>query len=1013
MNRFIRKYTRSLFALTLCILLNREAFPQATLAITDPERRFKEAKSLFLQQQYGLAYPLLLELNDQLAANQISNNTYLHDDLRYYTTVCRLKLRLPAAEEEAGQYIDWVNNNPRGQLMSYHLGKFYFENDDFSRAIANYEQAGIANLSNEEIGDAKFEMAYCYFNLGNFAKARPLFNEIHQIPDGRYYIQANYYYGFICLADRQYQQALQCFRVVENRDEYRSVVPYYIAQIYYFQQKKDEALKQAETAIAGGGQYYEKELKQLAGKIYFERKQFSKALPLLEYHAARSSALSRESRYELSYCYYDAGRLPQAIEGFRMLSDERDSLGQNAMYLLGDCYLRTGNKTGARNAFQFCAYNSSNARQQEISLFQYAKLSWELGYADVALTEMQRFLATYPPSTYQAEAREILVSLLAGSNNFREALELYQSFRNPSPQMKKIYPRILYGRGVELVNDQQLASADELFGNLVSMPTSSITPYAQFWKGEIAYRFSRYDEAIRMLTAFLQSNVPAQGEATPAAARYTLGYAWMRREQYRQALGYFEPVSKSQTTASPMEQDAFVRSADCYYMLRDFSKAASMYDQVQKNALPQGDYALLQKAMIAGIKSSTEKITLLNTLTRQYPQSSLVPDARMEAANAYINDEKFAEAIPYLSSIIQASGNSSLKPAACLKTGLCYYNLNKNQEALNMYRQLLDQYPQAPEADEATENIRSIYVEEGRPGDYLELMKQYGRSVGSSEADSLTWTSAQLRYNNNDCNAAINAFSDYITRFPEGVHLLDAQYFRSECYQRKKDVTNALKGYDYVNAQGLSRHFEKATLAAARICYFELKDFAGARRYFTSLLGGALNQDIQLEALRGLVRCYYQLKDYTAANEAAKKLLAGKGISTDDRSVAFLVLGKSHQAANNCAAAISAFRSCAAINKTAWGAEARYEMASCQFVLGNLQAAEKAAQQVIRETTSYDYWVTSAYILLGDIFLRQQDYFNAKATYESVASNAAIPELKAQAAAKLEKARQEEQQAAK
>jgi len=161
--------------------------------------------------------------------------------------------------------------------------------------------------------------------------------------------------------------------------------------------------------------------------------------------------------------------------------------------------------------------------------------------------------------------------------------------------------------------------------------------------------------------------------------------------------------------------------------------------------------------------------------------------------------------------------------------------------------------------------------------------------------------------------------------------------------------------------------------------------------------------------LRGLVRCYHQLKDYAAANETAKKLLAGKGISTDDRSIAFLVLGKSHQVNNDCTAAISAFRSCAAINKTAWGAEARYELAACQFNSGNLSAAEKAAQLVIRETSSYDYWVTSAYILLGDIFLKQKDYFNAKATYESVAANAAIPELKTLATEKLEKARREEQ----
>lgn len=57
-----------------------------------------------------------------------------------------------------------------------------------------------------------------------------------------------------------------------------------------------------------------------------------------------SEKVSKEVMYELSYCYYDANQLNKAIEGFKQLSTERDSMGQNSMYLLGDCYLRTNQK---------------------------------------------------------------------------------------------------------------------------------------------------------------------------------------------------------------------------------------------------------------------------------------------------------------------------------------------------------------------------------------------------------------------------------------------------------------------------------------------------------------------------------------------------------------------------------------------------------------------------------------------------------------------------------------------
>ena len=138
-----------------------------------------------------------------------------------------------------------------------------------------------------------------------------------------------------------------------------------------------------------------------------------------------------------------------------------------------------------------------------------------------------------------------------------------------------------------------------------------------------------------------------------------------------------------------------------------------------------------------------------------------------------------------------------------------------------------------------------------------------------------------------------------------------------------------------------------------------------------------------------------------------------KGISTDDKSIANLVLGKSQQISNDLPAAIVSFKNAALINKTAWGAEARYEIANCYFSLNNMTASEKAALAVIKETGSYDMWVTKSYILLGDIFLQQKDYFNAKATFESVAKNAAIATLKAEAQQKLEKAIAEEKEQSK
>ena len=1004
-----------LFPFVVMLMSSFVSFAQPTFVITDPESKYKEVKDYFSREQYALAYPLIKELKAAYPGNTATDHAYLNDDISFFEIICELKLMQPVGKENAERYIATFNNQPRNEQMSFHLAHYYFLLDDFSNAIRYFDLAGYDNLNNSQIADAKFEKAYAYFNLKNFTNAKPLFYEIQQIPDHKYYIPANYYYGFISYNDGQYAEALKCFKLVETHDEYKGVVPYYIAEIYYFQGKKEEALTYGESVLAQGtAVYYEKQLKLLTGQLYFEKKQFKKALPLLRDYVASSDKVSKEVLYELSFCYYKENLYVEAIEGFKQLSNERDSMGQNSMYLLGDLYLQTGQKANARNAFLFCANNNSNEKQQRVSRFNYAKLSYELGYQDVALNEMKKYLKDYPGSEYDTEAREILVSLLANTNNFSDALALYESFDKPTLSMQKVYPRILYGKAIEYLNDQQLAFAETLLDKvLANSHSGKIIPYANFWKGEIAYRQQRYDDAIRHLGLYLQSGAEAQGEANPLTARYNTAYSFLQKENYRQALNYFQQVSvKSSATASLIEQDAFIRSADCFFMLREFSKAGSMYDQVINSAQTQGDYALYQKAMIAGIKSASEKVKILNSIPRQYPKSSLLQEVNMETALTFLADEKFMDAVPYLDNII-ASTDGGLKPKAYLKLGLAYYNTNDNKKALSNYQALIKAYPQSPESAEALGIIKDIYVEEGKPDEYLELMRKYGVNISVSEADSLTYTAGLMKYEKNDCQAAITGFDNYISRYPNGSYMLDAQFMRSICLQKNKQYQDALKGYDFIYSKGLNKYYEKATLEAARISYFELKDYPNAKKYFESLRLNAVNQDNLLEALRGLVRSYYLMKDYTQANDAARDLLSKKGISTDDKSIGFLVLGKSQQLANDCNAAISSFKSASAINKSSWGAEARYETANCQFSLGNLTASEKAAMAVIKETGSYDFWVTRSYILLGDIFMKQKDYFNAKATYESVAQNAAIAELKAEARQKLDAAIEEEKQQSK
>jgi TolA-binding protein len=999
------------------VFLSLSVFAQQTAFYIDPETKFREAKEYFQKEQYSLAYPLFKELKQDVRETHKANIPVTVQEIEYYTTVCALKQNEGRAEDAALEYIEVQKNNARVQMMHFHLGEYFFRKERFADAARLYEGANIANLSNREIADMKFHQGYSYFTLQRFNEAKPLFNSIRSIKDDPNYIDANYYYGFLAFRDRQYAEALESFKIVENEKHYGTVVPYYIAQIYYIQGKKDEAITYIQQKLQSGSssQYYDLELKQLIGHAYFEKKEYAKALPYLEEYVSRSQKVRREELYELSYCYYQTKNYNKAIEGFRQLSGKDDSLSQHAMYLLGDAYLKTGQKANARNAFLFCASNSSNPEQKEISKYQYAKLSYELGFQDEALNSLSSFIADYPNSKYNTEAKELMIDVLANTNNYKDAQAMLESLKSPSETSRKVYPRILFGRATELINDGRLGEADALLTKVIENPYNrSVLPFAYFWKGEIGYRNNQLDTAIKYFHAYMDAGAPVAGEANPTNARYNLGYAYLRKENYKVSVTFFEPLIKAPAlNTDAFTQDAYLRTADNYFMMKNYDRAKSMYENAIKLSWPAEDYATYQIAMLAGVKNASEKINGMNTLIRKFPNSPLTIDANLEIANTYMGNEKFREAIPYLKMVADNKENSSLVPQAYLKLGTAYYNIDNNEEALRHFKIIVDRFPNSVEAEDALDNIKTIYVEEGKPDEYAAYMRQIGKPLSVNTEDELTWSAAEKLYDEQKLNEALSAYNNYIQRFPNGAHVVEANFNRAEIYHAKKDWVNAVAAYEAVAADAPNPFAERSVLSAARINFFELKNYARAEIFYLQLKQITSSQEMRLEAMRGLLRCQYNQQKWTEASENAKELSAAKGSSADDKTLANMVIAKSYQVAGQFNEAISSFKSVVQLNKGALAAEARYEIANCWFQLNKLTESEKAAFETINKSGSYDYWITKAYILLGDIFFRQKDYFNAKATFQSVVDNTTVTELKEEAQVKLNKVTEEERKSGK
>jgi tetratricopeptide (TPR) repeat protein len=951
---------------------------------------------------------IALKQGDTLTAFQNIQSAYQQDHsedvISYYYHLIALSLDKPQADLKSKEWIDKTNNKIYQSRLSFYLAKYYFRKHLDQATLDIYKQVNIEDLENSEIIQMKYYQGYLYFKQGNWDKATSLLNAVRQVKNNPFYTDANYYAAFIALEKKEFNTALSYFQIASENKAYSKLTPFYISQLYYFLGDINAAMLNCEKALSLQGQYYDVQLKQLLGHLLFEKKEYSKALPYLASYLAQQVKVDPQDLYQLSFCYFQAEQWEKAIDGFKKLANIEDSLGQNSMYLLATSYLKVNNKDGAKNAFMICSAKSINLSQKEISLFNYGKLAVELKEYSNAVTVLDKFINVYPNSIYATEAKSLWITALAFNNNFIQALEAYESVENPGIELLKLYPNILYGRATVYINEGQIEKAYMLLNQLMNLPyNSKVIPQTQFWIGELAYKMGRITEAVESLEHFLQDPVE-QGEVTQRHARYTLGYCYLKKENYNKASENFLYVSNYNhaNRIEAYQKDAFVRLADCQMMNKQYKLALQSFQQVIDEEWEYRDYATLQKAnILGGMGKLDEKIKMLSQFETMFSMSTYINDANMELADSYSNQERFQEAIAPLTRILLDKNASSYYPQAYYKLGIVYFNLNNNTVSLQTFRDLFSSYPKSTETENAIEFVRNIFVEDHTPELFVQFMNDFGRPLSVNEQDSLTFRSSVLKYEQKRYTDAAQGFIKYINQFPNGKYVLDASNSVAEIAYSQQQFDTAATYFGYVANQATNKYAERATLLAARLNYFNLKKFDTAEKYYLLLAKIATQQENKSEALKGLLRCQYKNKKWEASAKIASQILADKSSATDDILMASMSLYHNSIQNKDTTGALQLLSKLIKYNSSEITAEAHYLIAKLYYDEAKYNLAEKTAFELIKKQASYEYWVTKTYILLGDIYTAQKDNFNAIATYKSVAENATIEEFKIEASNKL------------
>lgn len=951
----------------------------AEAAKPEAEALVGRARDLFDYGRWSDARHELLRAQSALKPSE----RMLAEEVEFYLAACAVELGSADAEGALRAFEERYPGSVYANDVRFSLGSFYCAAGNMKRAREAFDRTDYRALSAPRREQYDIRMGYVEFAEGDYKRAYGYFDRIGSRSE--YVDHASYYKAYIDYAEGRYGRAKQGFTLLTRSDAYRDVVPYYLLQIEFREGNYRYVVENGEALARRAVPERRAELERVVAESWFHLEDFNKTLEHLDAFRKSGGETDRDACYLMGFSLYRTARYAEAAEWLRKACGAEDALTQNASYHLADCYLRAGDKESAMQAFAMASDESLDAAIAEDALFNYAKLQYELGGGafNGAINVLMRYVERYPSSPRAAEARTLLIAAYYNSRDYDAAYRAIKQMPTGDADIRAALQKIAYFRGLEAYKAGDMRSAQRYLAESAAVNVSpKYTALNAFWQGEIAFAQGDYAVAAAKYNAYLKRAPRTEREY--ALAWYNLGYCAFDRNDLGQAESSFNKFLASWSPRDRYRADALNRLGDAAYSDRRFEQAVGEYDKAIALATPEAQYARYKRAVTLGILGRTEQ---KQQALRQIIASGgdYADEASYELGRSFIAQEKYAEGAAQLEKFIAAYPASPRHTQALSDLGLAYLNLGDKQKSLRYYDRVVAASPQSSEAKGAMQSIREIYVSEGDADAYFDYAAKAGveSDLTALSRDSLSFAAAQKLYLDGQPEAAAKSLRSYVTSYPKGYYMTDALYYLSDCYLRTGEREPAIETLTALADRGTTR-YTVAVLEKLAEMTFADKRWDEAASAYRRLYDAAPTITGREDAMTGYVRAT------VAAGDGEKiAAMAADVCSHDDAGAVALREAKYAWAgqlrtAGKGAEAVKLYRELAKDVRTKEGSEAAYYVIESTFEGGDMDRTEKEVF-AFSEREPHAYWLAKTFILLGDVYVRKGDNFQARATWQSVA----------------------------
>ena len=591
--------------------------------------------------------------------------------------------------------------------------------------------------SSDEIPNAKVQLGYTYYKLGDYDNALSILDEVIASSQNKIDTSEVYYYKLIAYADsRRFDEAIACFdkisfyspyfpgavnkitKIYSQRSEFETGEKFLSEILELAKQRKDsinliddiyfnfadlyinkgdynEAIKYldlilSDTTLLVKREVFAVQVKYVRGIISYQVEDYKKSINDLEYVLSNNLFLKVFSQnisnaYEkMALSYAKLGDLNKGVDIYnKLISQTSDEIEKAKYYSTLSTIYFEGKKFNesikfAEKSMATIGIDTTTVINNYINLSNSYKELGDLKKAGALLFEAA---SKYPNAP---EIQDILFQLAAlyyDNQEYEESIKVFNRYlaQYPDGVYKKDALMFKAYSQYEIGEWQGAYNTMKTFVALYSQDPKAVD--MQYYAGECMFNMKKFEQAIKEYQ-LLYRRYP-KSDLAPAAM-YNEAWCYYELQKPEQMIETFKTLAQKFPNSEYAPHGLYT-IGDYYYNIKDYQNAAIFYSELKKRF------------------PNYEKIREVDELL--YDLSQINSYLEYEKAMKYFDERNYEKAIEELMKVLNKYPDANVSVGCRVNIAASYEMLDKKKEAIKWYDEVIRLYQNSKD-----ENERAAYL---------------------------------------------------------------------------------------------------------------------------------------------------------------------------------------------------------------------------------------------------------------------------------------------------------------